>query len=79
MTTPAQLRAGRHLKGLSQKDVATASKVSLQTIKRAESKQEVSISLTAVAAIRKALEKAGVIFIDENGDGPGVRLRKGKR
>jgi hypothetical protein len=25
------------------------------------------------------LEKAGVIFIDENGDGPGVKLRKSKR
>jgi hypothetical protein len=27
-------------------------------------------------AVRRALESAGVIFIDENGDGPGVRLRK---
>ena len=26
--------------------------------------------------IQRALEEAGVIFIDENGDGPGVRLRK---
>jgi hypothetical protein len=30
-----------------------------------------------LAAIRKALESAGVIFIEENGEGgPGVRLRK---
>ena len=27
-------------------------------------------------AIRRAFELAGVIFIDENGDGPGVRLKK---
>jgi hypothetical protein len=27
-------------------------------------------------AIRRALESAGVDFIDENGGGPGVRLRK---
>jgi hypothetical protein len=27
-------------------------------------------------AIREALEDAGVVFIDENGGGPGVRLRK---
>ena len=27
-------------------------------------------------AIRRALESTGVVFIDENGDGPGVRLRK---
>jgi hypothetical protein len=29
--------------------------------------------------IRRALEKAGVVFIDENGGGPGVRLRKAGR
>jgi hypothetical protein len=27
-------------------------------------------------ALRGALEAAGVIFVEENGDGPGVRLRK---
>jgi hypothetical protein len=27
-------------------------------------------------AVRSALEAAGVVFIDENGGGPGVRLRK---
>ena len=27
-------------------------------------------------ALRRALEEAGVIFVAENGDGPGVRLRK---
>lgn len=32
---------------------------------------------TTVAAIRSALEAAGVEFIAENGGGPGVRLRKG--
>jgi hypothetical protein len=31
-------------------------------------------------AVQTALEVAGVIFVEENGDGPGVRLRKkGKR
>jgi hypothetical protein len=30
-------------------------------------------------AIRRALELAGVEFIDENGGGPGVRLRKPQR
>ena len=29
-----------------------------------------------VAAVRAALKSAGVIFVDENGGGPGVRLRK---
>ena len=30
-------------------------------------------------AVRRASESAGVEFIDENGGGPGVRLRKGPR
>ena len=29
-----------------------------------------------LAAIRRALERAGVVFIAENGEGPGVRFRK---
>ena len=32
-----------------------------------------------VAAIRRALEKAGVEFIPQNGGGPGVRLKKEKQ
>jgi transcriptional regulator with XRE-family HTH domain len=31
-----------------------------------------------LAAVRRTLEAAGVIFVAENGEGPGVRLRKGK-
>jgi hypothetical protein len=30
-------------------------------------------------AVRRALEAAGVEFIDENDGGPGVRLRKRKK
>jgi len=29
-----------------------------------------------VAAVCRALEAAGVIFVEENGEGPGVRLKK---
>jgi hypothetical protein len=32
----------------------------------------------AGAILDHVLEKAGVIFVEENGDGPGVRLRKKK-
>lgn len=35
-----------------------------------------SVSADAIAAIRRALELAGVIFVEENGEGPGVRLKK---
>jgi hypothetical protein len=32
--------------------------------------------MSTTVALRTALEAAGVEFIDENGGGPGVRLRK---
>jgi hypothetical protein len=49
----------------------------VNTIRRAEVADE-GTSLTAAneLAIRNALEAAGVEFIQENGGGPGVRLRK---
>ncbi|WP_393993165.1 helix-turn-helix domain-containing protein [Xanthobacter oligotrophicus] len=78
LPSPAQLRAARHLLSLAQADVAAATRLSLPTIKRAESDRDVSVSDQAVAAIRSALEAAGVIFVAENGEGPGVRLRKEK-
>jgi hypothetical protein len=31
---------------------------------------------STIVALRRALESAGIEFIDENGGGPGVRLRK---
>jgi hypothetical protein len=34
---------------------------------------------TTAQKIRSALEKAGIEFIDENGGGPGVRLRNRQR
>jgi hypothetical protein len=37
---------------------------------------EVATRSSTLAAIRAALEAAGVEFIEENGGGPGVRLRK---
>jgi hypothetical protein len=32
--------------------------------------------MATVNSIRAALEKAGVIFVEENGEGPAVRLKK---
>lgn len=75
MVSPAQLRAGRHLLGMSQAEVAQASGLSLPTIKRAESDRDVSVSTEAISTIKAVLEQSGALFIDQNGNGPGVRLR----
>jgi transcriptional regulator with XRE-family HTH domain len=77
MMTGNQLRAARALIGWSQAQVAEAAALSVPTIKRAEGQAALSASADAIAAIRAALEAAGVVFLPENGNGPGVALRKG--
>ncbi|MGJ0505235.1 MAG: helix-turn-helix domain-containing protein [Methylocystis sp.] len=76
MTTPAQIRAARALLGLSQPEIADMTGFSTMTIKRAEGTGQPPAPASTLAAIRTALENAGVIFQDENGEGAGVRLRK---
>jgi transcriptional regulator with XRE-family HTH domain len=73
--TPAQLRAARALLGISQDDLADASEVAKRTIAAFESEARAPYART-IAALREALEARGCIFIAENGEGPGVRLRK---
>jgi hypothetical protein len=52
----------------------------LRTIRRAElADQDTSLTAPNDSALRGALEAGGVEFIDENGGGPGVRLRKSQR
>lgn len=77
MLTGEQIRAARSLLGWDQKDLVRASGVSEQTIIRLEGMTgEVSARVTTVRAIKSTFEEAGVVFIPENGGGPGVRLRE---
>ncbi|MHC2108356.1 helix-turn-helix domain-containing protein [Methylobacterium sp. CM6246] len=77
MATIRQVKAARALLGWSQGDLATKSGVSKPTVARLETADG---DLGGYADTRdkllQAFEVAGVIFIEENGEGPGVRLRK---
>jgi transcriptional regulator with XRE-family HTH domain len=56
------------------RDVARAAQVSPATVTRVEADRPANAA--TVAAIRAALEAAGIEFIADNGGGAGVRLRK---
>jgi transcriptional regulator with XRE-family HTH domain len=72
----AQIRAARALIRWSAEDLAKQTALSVTTIRRAElAESETSLTSANDRAIRQALEAAGVEFIDENGGGPGARLR----
>lgn len=74
--TPAQCRMARAALQLQVRDLAEAAKVSTNTIVRLERGE--ALKERTIDAIRAALEAAGVIFVAENGEGPGVRLKKSK-
>jgi predicted transcriptional regulator len=73
--TSGQCRAARGLLEITQTDLAALANLGLSTIVDFE-KARRDISREAKQSIRKALEKAGVQFIDKNGGGPGVRLQR---
>lgn len=74
MVTSAQCRAARGLLNWTVRELAEKSGVHRNTVTRIET--EATAPGHALSAIRTALEAAGVIFVEENGEGPGVRLRK---
>ena len=77
MLTGEQLKAARALVRMEMKAVADAAGLSFDTVKRLEMfRGPISANTNTEAALRRAFRDVGVMFIDENGDGPGVRLRK---
>jgi len=75
-----QIKAARALLHWSQLQLALAADVSVPTIKRLEAEDGLLGGRSETGEkIRLALEQAGIEFIEENGGGPGVRLRKSQR
>jgi transcriptional regulator with XRE-family HTH domain len=73
MMNAVQSKMARAAVGWGVRELAKAAGVSVDTVSRLERGEE--LMPRTVEAIRSALESAGVIFIDQNGNGPGVRLR----
>lgn len=74
---PVQCRMARAALGWGVRELAGAAKVSIDTVARFERGDE--LKERTIEALQRALEVAGVEFIDENGGGAGVRLKKAKR
>jgi transcriptional regulator with XRE-family HTH domain len=81
MLEPAQIRAARALLGWRQEDLSKASGVGTATIQRIEkSDSAISGYVSTLVRIQTAFERAGVLFIDDDGAGGiGLRLAKKKR
>jgi transcriptional regulator with XRE-family HTH domain len=70
---PTQCKMARVALDLGVRDLAALAKVAPGTVSRFEAGEE--LKERTIDALQAALETAGVIFIDANGNGPGVRLR----
>jgi transcriptional regulator with XRE-family HTH domain len=74
LMTPSQCRSARALLDMTQPELARAAHLGLSTVVDFERMRR-EVSIEAIAALRSALERRGIIFIDENGGGAGLRLR----
>lgn len=75
-----QIRAARALIGMEQKDLADKAGVAIGTIRNMEGAglKPVGGRTDTLNAVVDALKFAGVLFVPENGEGAGVRLRKAR-
>ena len=73
MIAPVQVKMARIALGWGVRDLALKAGVTANTVSRYENGAD-ALGKT-LRKIQRALEDAGVEFIDENGGGPGVRLK----
>ncbi len=73
MIKGVQVRMGRAAVGWSVRELARIAGVTPNTISRIENGGDALAS--TLGRLQTALENAGVIFIDADDEGPGVRLR----
>ena len=74
MITRDQVRMARAALGWGVRELAAKAGVSANTVSRYENGAD-ALGGTLLK-IQRVLEQGGIVFIDENGGGPGVRLKK---
>lgn len=70
---PIQCKMARVALGLGVRELATLADVSPDTVARMERGEKLRAG--TIESLQNALREAGVEFIEQNGGGPGVRLR----
>ena len=78
LLTASQCRAARGLLDWTQQELADAAHVGVATVRLFEGEGRETRYAT-LAVLRRALELAGIEFIEENGTGEGVQFRKPHR
>ena len=73
MIAPVQVRMARVALGWGVRDLAASAGVTANTVSRFENGADARGN--TIRKIQRSLEDAGIEFIDENGGGPGVRLK----
>ena len=77
MVTSRQFRAGRALLGWTQQTLADRALVAINTVRAIEANRPYpSVKPDSVTAVRRALEKAGIVFLSNGTMGEGVRFAK---
>ena len=77
--TGEECREARERLNWTRHELSQAADVPLWFVAAFEDGKETAAFLAGYElAMRAALESAGVIFVEENGEGPGVRLKKTK-
>jgi transcriptional regulator with XRE-family HTH domain len=75
-----QIRLARTALGWTVKRLAQEANLGTATIQRAERAERPPLTVSNLFAIQRALEQAGIIFIDDGeqslAGGPGIRLRR---
>lgn len=71
---PIQCKMARVAVGWGVRELAKEAGVSTDTVARFERGE--ALKESTIATLRGSLEAAGVLFVEPNGEGPGVRLKK---